>query len=131
MQREGERTFVPSVFVSAVLFKKATGTFASCCKTEHPDLNKNDCAGIAMLTGIHILCLQISFEGEAVDGGFAIDDITFYNGPCQSESVPGPNLPDSCIRNAALRPNKSDKCCHFHLLLEPMTPLIPDQAVRR
>ena len=27
---------------------------------------------------------QISFEGEAIDGGFAVDDITFYDGQCQS-----------------------------------------------
>ena len=28
---------------------------------------------------------EITFEGEALDGGFAVDDITFYDGNCQSE----------------------------------------------
>jgi len=28
---------------------------------------------------------EITFEGEALDGGFAVDDITFYDGPCQSK----------------------------------------------
>ncbi|RWS04929.1 MAM domain-containing protein 4-like protein, partial [Dinothrombium tinctorium] len=27
---------------------------------------------------------ELHFEGEATDGGFAIDDITFYNGTCQT-----------------------------------------------
>jgi hypothetical protein len=28
---------------------------------------------------------EITFEGEALDGGFAVDDITFYDGNCQSK----------------------------------------------
>lgn len=30
-------------------------------------------------------CIQVEFEGEATDGGFALDDVTFYDGNCQSK----------------------------------------------
>lgn len=29
---------------------------------------------------------RVQFEGEASDGGFALDDITYYEGTCQSKS---------------------------------------------
>lgn len=28
---------------------------------------------------------RIQFEGEAMDGGFALDDITYYDGACRSK----------------------------------------------
>ncbi|GIY99313.1 MAM domain-containing protein [Caerostris extrusa] len=27
---------------------------------------------------------RVEFEGEATDGGFALDDVTFYDGNCQT-----------------------------------------------
>lgn len=30
---------------------------------------------------------RIQFEGEAMDGGFALDDITYYEGSCRSKLV--------------------------------------------
>lgn len=32
------------------------------------------------------MILQVEFEGEATDGGFALDDVTFYDGNCQSKT---------------------------------------------
>ena len=46
---------------------------------------------------LHITLQQISFEGEAIDGGFAIDDITFYDGSCQSKFSVFLNIPATSI----------------------------------